>query len=554
MSMLPERLQAQKQKLSVQRSNKAVAYIRVSDDGQVDGESLTTQKERIQQYANQNGLEIVKWFGDDKRGQSAKTINKREQMKAMIKYSAQHKGKIGYALFYNMKRASRNATSYYSDFRTVLEGLGMAVRSASEHIDDTPAGRFIEGVLVLNGQLDNEIKAGTTIDNMEGVARQGWYQHQHLIGYDLVHIKIGPKKKRTTLKRNKEAEAVKELFEAFAKGGLTQADIKRMAKEKGLRNAKGKHPDDNGIHRMLTQPAYAGYICSKHTKYDMVEGKHFKEAIVTEEVFMAVQQRINTSSRKRPGRTFNMPVDKVYPLSRFIICFNCNNNFYYSSPKTGSGGRSPRYHCARKQCRGIVPSVGAEKANEAFAAFLKDISPSESTLRLYKEILNRTAMNQLDNINSRIGRLRNAVSALDTERSTAMRRWNKGEMTDTDKDEIIATLESEKADLREQLVSLEDQQSIKVSQIDYAMNFMGDAHKLWVDADLEMRQRFQKVIFPEGVVLNSKTLEFGTEKMSPLYRYAPIKKDLSVKEKSLLVIREGIEPPTPALGRRCSIH
>ena len=46
-------------------------------------------------------------------------------------------------------------------------------------------------------------------------------------------------------------------------------------------------------------------------------------------------------------------------------------------------------------------------------------------------------------------------------------------MTDTDKDEIIATLESEKADLREQLVSLEDQQSIKVSQIDYAMNFYG---------------------------------------------------------------------------------
>ncbi len=541
MSMLPERLQAQKHKLSVVRSNKAVAYIRVSDDGQVDGESLSVQKQRIQQYADNNGIEIVRWFGSTTEGKSAKTVNKRKELLELITFCSRNKGKLGYALFYNMKRASRDVSSYYSDLKSVLQGLGMAVRSASEHIDDTPTGRFIETILVANGQLDNEIKSGTTTDNMESVARQGWYQHQHLIGYDLVHIKIGPKKKRTTLRRNNDAGAVRELFETFAKGGFTQADIKRMAKEKGLKNNFGKHPDDNGIHRMLTQPAYAGYICSKHTKYDMVQGKHFKEAIVSEEVFIQVQQRISTSSHKRPGRIFNKPVDKVYPLSRFIICFSCGNNFYYSSPKTGSGGHSPRYHCARKQCKGVVPSIKAERANEAFAGFLKDISPSESTLRLYKEILNRTAMKQLDNINIRIKRLRDTVSALDTERSTAMRRWNKGEMNDGDKDEIIATIEADKLGLREQLDNLEEQQSIKQSQIDYAMNFMGNAHKLWIDADLEMRQRFQKVIFPEGVVFNSKTLEFGTDKMSPLYRYVPTKKDLSVKDKSLLVIPRRIE-------------
>lgn len=57
----------------------------------------------------------------------------------------------------------------------------MAVRSATEHIDDTPAGRFIEGVLVLNGQLDNEVKGVTTTDNMQSVARQGWWQHGYLV-------------------------------------------------------------------------------------------------------------------------------------------------------------------------------------------------------------------------------------------------------------------------------------------------------------------------------------------------------------------------------------
>src|SRR5262249_19698612 len=148
------------------------------------------------------------------------------------------------------------------------QGLGIAVRSATEYIDDTATGRFIKGVLVLNGQLDNEIKSGTTTDNMEGVARLGWWQQGYLVGYELVRIRIAPKKKRLTLKRSNDWEKVATLFKVFAEGGLTQADIVRMAKEAGIRNYKGKYMDDNAVYRMLTQPAYAGYICNKHTNYE----------------------------------------------------------------------------------------------------------------------------------------------------------------------------------------------------------------------------------------------------------------------------------------------
>ena len=70
------------------------------------------------------------------------------------------------------------------------------------------------------------------------------------------------------------------------------------------------------------------------------------------------------------------------------------------------------------------------------------------------------------------------------------------------------------------------QQGPKQSQIDYAMNFMDDAHKLWKDANVELRVRFRNMIFPEGVTLNTKTMEFGTTKISPFYRYVPNKKTL----------------------------
>ena len=304
--------------------------------------------------------------------------------------------------------------------------------------------------------------------------------------------------------------------------------------------------DENAVYRMFTQPAYAGYICSKHTNFEMYEGQHLKEAIVDLETFQAVQIQLERQSRNRKGIVIKPNNDSLYPLKRFVLCFNCQEPLYASGPKTGGGkSHSPRYHCARQSCRGIVPSIKAEVANDRFAELLLDIQPTASTLRLYKEILNRTAIKQLDGLNERLSTLRMSLNSLDEERSIAMRRWNMGKMSDLDKDEIIATVESDKAEKRDQIHELEQQQSIKQTQIDYVMNFMGDVHKLWVDADVEMRQKFQRAIFPDGVILNTKTRDFGTTKISPVYRYIPTKKDLSETEKSLLVIPPGIEPGLP---------
>lgn len=546
--LIPARFLAQKKKQSLQRSNQAVAYIRVSDDSQIDGESLDVQKARICKYAEDNNLEIVQWFGDE--GVSAKTVNKRDDMLELLKFCTRHKDNIGYVIVYKMQRASREVTTYYAQIEYVLQGLGIVIRSATEYIDETPTGRFIKGVLILNGQLDNEIKSGVTSDNMTSVAKQGWWQHGKLIGYDLIKVKIGSKKYRTTLRRNKDASIVKELYEIFSKGGLAQADIKRIASERGLKNYKGKHLDDNGVHRLLTQPAYAGFICSKHTNFEIYEGKHINEAIVSQEIFNKVQEQINNTSRNRTSKKLDVN-NELYPLGKFMLCPSCGRRYYYSSPKTGAGGYSPRYHCPRQQCKGKTPSIKADKANYLFAELLKQIKPSNDTIRLYKEILNRTAVKQLNNINTRIKNLRNVVSDLDSERITAMRRCNNNEISNIEKDEVISAIDVERIEKIGQLEKLESQQALKKTQIDYAMNFMDNAYRLWVDADLDLRRRFQKMLFPEGIYFDSKKLQFGTNNISPPYRYISNKKDLSIAEKSSLVTPAGFEPAIFWMRTRC---
>ena len=43
---------------------RAAAYVRISSQKQVNGESPATQREAIQRYADFNNIDIVEWFED----------------------------------------------------------------------------------------------------------------------------------------------------------------------------------------------------------------------------------------------------------------------------------------------------------------------------------------------------------------------------------------------------------------------------------------------------------------------------------------------------------
>ena len=184
----------------------------------------------------------------------------------------------------------------------------------------------------------------------------------------------------------------------------------------------------------------------------------------------------------------------------------------------------------------------AEKVQEHFENLLADIEPSEDVLRLYKEILNRQAIKQLGGINKRLEGLRQRIGELDRERLEALRNANSGQLSPQEKDDLVAAIVADKEEIKDNVTKLEEQQIAKQSSIEYALNFMHDVKRLWTDADPDLKQRFQKMIFPDGLTFNTTTYTFGTESISPLYRYAPNKKDLSELEKSHLVTPRGVEP------------
>lgn len=135
---------------------KALAYVRVSSDKQKDNASPRAQKEKILEYANANGIEIIEWFDDIAK--SAKNA-KREGLQDLIKYALRYRGQIDYVIVYKMSRASRDAHTFYVDIMSKLHPRGIRIRSATETFDDSPGGQFMQLLHLGMAQFDNGIKS-----------------------------------------------------------------------------------------------------------------------------------------------------------------------------------------------------------------------------------------------------------------------------------------------------------------------------------------------------------------------------------------------------------
>lgn len=532
----------------------ALAYIRISDRKQIDGESPETQRKVIQKYADENHVVITDWFYDEaKSGKNAE----RTELQNLLKLAVKNSKKIDLVLVYRLNRGSRDAMSYYSQVKGVLAGKGIGIRSASEPmVDDTPIGRYLEGVIVLNGQLDNEIKGSTTTDNMRSLAMQGYWQHGPLLGYEKHTILNDVGKPRPTLTPDATAPLVKKLLERFGEGDINRMQLHKYAVEELKLKTKPYTKKDgtrvppkligkNGVFQIVERPEYAGYVHDKFTNYELVEGKH--EALISRELYWHNQKLISRKSKVKETYSKHNP---TYPLKEVLLCTGCSLPLYGSAPLSGGKkNNSPRYHCYRPKCPKTVTkrSLGIGEAHQAWIDMLRNVQPTEGFLRGYKEILVRQAAKENGRINDQVKAQREVLDDIADTRLNAIedRLLEKDNKRKQELSELIERLDSRKLDAKDKLSELEDQQTVQEAKITYAITYMHDIAKQWIDADYDLRVRFQTMLFPEGATFDMDTMQFGTERISPLYRYIPNKKDLSVSEKSLLVTLPGIELRLP---------
>ena len=536
--MVPRKCLANMNHQNLQTSRKrALAYVRISSQRQINGESPETQRVAIQQFVDNDNADVVEWYYDEAK--SGKNTE-REGLQKLLKHAVDKRSEIDYVVVYKMNRASRDLMTYMTGFRMVLQQAGIAVKSATEQFDDTPTGHLLESFYVMIGQLDNETKRGFTVDNMTRLAEQGYWQFPAMIGYDLHKISNEIGKLRPSLKPNAMAPIVKDVLEKYSQGGMTKAELTRYAYSKGLRSRYGNKLSEDRIHRLLQHPIYAGYVTGKLNKGELYEGKH--EALISKQTY-DLNQSLLFGKRVRAGEK-RLLFNPDYPLKGLVRCPNCMKPLYASAPKTGAGGRAPRYHCSRSSCRGLYKSIKADTMHDDFYELLQRIKPDSRLLKLYKEVLITESINQLGSLNAKIGKLRGELNRIDENRLSAIRKFNNDQLKLDEKEELLAALKQEKIDVSKDLRDLKAQQTVREADIEFTVNSMQDLDLQWLQMSPRSKQRFQSILFPQGLVYDYELGRFGTSQISQFYRLVATKKDSEEPSKSFLVAGAGFEPAT----------
>jgi DNA invertase Pin-like site-specific DNA recombinase len=102
-----------------ENGKKAVIYLRVSTEEQVDNFSLGSQEEICRKEAEKRGYEIVEVFREE--GRSAKTIVGRPVLIGLLEYCRKNKGKIQAVFAYRLDRISRQTADYLAIRKKLLE-------------------------------------------------------------------------------------------------------------------------------------------------------------------------------------------------------------------------------------------------------------------------------------------------------------------------------------------------------------------------------------------------------------------------------------------------
>ena len=534
---------------------KAYIYTRVSTKEQVDGASLDVQEKTCIKFAeNTLGADVVRIYKDE--GESAKTAN-RPQLMQMLRDASKEKGLVDYAVFYCPDRASRSTEAFQAVIKHNLKKCGIEIRYATQPgIDGSRMGNFVETIMVGVAELENGIKADRVHASMAERAKQGYWITQPPLGFKIKTLMpdgsladSAGRKERVKYPKvlvpddmvlagdsMSTAEKIANVLTKYASSDMSETEAHELAIKLGLKAKDGRPLPFNSFHHILEHPVYAGY--SKPGKALDESIKLRFDGLISKRLYDQIQFKLSSGKREFKPRN-----NTFYPLDGTILCEHCNMPLHGDAPRDGSKKQTPRYYCRG----GIKRNHGYESAKASeihalFNDFLQQLTPTDGAVRLFREILKRTAAKKLSNANGELETVSKAEKKLSDKKKAILDSLLEGKVTVEEKDFMLADVENEREALRLRRKELEEQQELNELTIEYVCNFISQPAKLWRDTDLESKRALQKLLFPNGLHVDLKAKKCRTEDLSPLYSVVCNKKEPNGSNSDSMVISAGFEP------------
>ena len=278
---------------------------------------------------------------------------------------------MDYVIVHKVDRLARNRDDD-SDIMRVLRECGVQLVSASESIDDTPAGMLLHGIMSSIAEFYSQNLATEVKKGMGEKIKGGGTVGRAPIGYQNVrYVDEKGREERTVIIDPERAPLIKLAFEEYATGNWTVADLADHLAACGLNTrATPKIPSQpvnlKTLHKVLVNPYYKGIVKYKGVEY---QGSH--EALVDTEMWDKVQSIL--ASRLNGERSLKHP----HFLKGSVYCAYCGERMLVTNVTKKNGMVYPYFYCAgrhsgrRKDCKthSVLISVVEEKIEKIYDSY-----------------------------------------------------------------------------------------------------------------------------------------------------------------------------------------
>ena len=244
---------------------RAVAYCRVSTDGQVgdDKFGIESQREQIKEYCQKNDIEISNWFIDEGVSgvkESRPAFNK-------ILNGEVTNPPIQYVIVAKADRISRDINLYYV-YKNLLSKLNLEIISVAEDwsAQDKLTAMILENFLAMAAAVEREsIRIRTSGGRRQKAKRGGYSGGRAPMGYRVVDGGL--------VINEEEAKVVRFIFE-HKRAGDTMLGTMRALNEAGYKTRNGKEFVISTVQSVWNnEKTYLGYY--RYGKDgDWVKGQH----------------------------------------------------------------------------------------------------------------------------------------------------------------------------------------------------------------------------------------------------------------------------------------
>ncbi|MFZ3020300.1 MAG: recombinase family protein [Minisyncoccia bacterium] len=492
-----------------------VIYCRVSSQEQVAGTSLAMQEKSCREYAEKENIEILACFVEE--GESAKTADRTEFQKA-LNFCTNKRKPINFFIVHKIDRFARNQDDH-AVTQTFLKRYGTKLRSVTEHIDETPVGRAMEGMLAVFAEFDNNVRSSRSKSGMEERIKEGTWVWRAPMGYKRL-VKGG-----SLVIDDLTAPCIRLAFEEYSKGIHTYDSLSKYLFVRGFRGSNSKPLYPQFLEKMLKNPIYCGIL-----RVWGNESKGKFEPIISEELFYKCQKGYRGHKKPTVVRSKDNP---GFPLRRICFCSECKKSLTGSSPT--SRGRGYSYYHHHKQGCPNAKFIPKEIFEQLFVQYLNEITPNRRYEKLFKAIVIDIWQSNYKKLDENNERIRTEIKQLEVERQRVFDLHRFGKYSD---EEFQEQKNFVNQNIYQKQHLLQDNQIEEFNMeeaLDHCFKFVRETAKTWIklkNTNYEHLVRFQNQIFPEKITFNGE--KFGTDKLSLVYN---INKETAGKKSDLVTLQ-----------------